>query len=213
MVLGPHKSVILVGGGGHARVLIASLRRLGATIVGCVVADPQCEIVPGVPVLGNDDALDELDRDAMLLVNGIGSLRPGSRRVETFERLSARGWTFASVIDPTATVAEDCSVGEGLQIMAGSVVQPGVRIGRGVVINTRVGVDHDCRLDDHVHLAPGVTLSGGVTVGAEAHLGTGAVVIEGRRIGSGALVAAGSVVVRDVLSGTMVMGVPARVKP
>jgi len=46
----------------------------------------------------------------------------------------------------------------------------------------------------------------------EASIGSGAVVLGGIRIGAGALVGAGAVVTRDVASGSVVAGVPARVR-
>lgn len=206
------RPVIILGGGGHARVLASSLRRLGREVRGCVVADPATETGPGmgIAVLGGDPVLAEIDRAAVELVLGLGSLRPGARRVGLFEDLSRQGWRFATVVDPSAVVAEEVFLGDGVQAMAGAVIQPGCRLGRNVIVNTRAALDHDCRIGDHAHLAPGVTLSGGVEVGADAHLGTGAVAIQGRRIGARSLVAAGAVVVRDVPDGAVVMGVPAR---
>ncbi|MBM3582686.1 MAG: acetyltransferase [Alphaproteobacteria bacterium] len=204
--------VVVLGAGGHAKVLIASLRRLGVEVRGCVVAETAASDCPvlGVAVLGDESVLAGFDSAATKLVNGVGSLEPHSARKRLFERWSARGWRFASVIDPHAVVGPETILGEGVQVMAGAVVQPGVRLGPNCVLNTRAAVDHDCVIGAHVHLAPGVTLSGGVTVGDNAHLGPGATVVQGVVIGPGATVAAGATVVADVAAGARVFGVPAK---
>jgi UDP-perosamine 4-acetyltransferase len=101
-------------------------------------------------------------------------------------------------------------LGEGVQIMAGTVVQPGSKIGDNTILNTRSSVDHDCEIGAHVHIAPGVTLSGGVRVHDDAHIGAGAVLIQGVEVGASSLVAAGSVVIHAVPANTRVAGMPAR---
>lgn len=207
------RPVVILGGGGHARVLVQSLRRLGGEVRGCVVGAPESEAGPGmgVPVLGGDATLDGIDRNAVDLVMGLGAVAPGGRRVALFEELKGRGWRFASVVDPTAVVADDAALAEGVQVMAGAVIQPGCRLGCNVIVNTRAGLDHDCRIGDHAHIAPGATLSGDVEIGADTLFGTGAVAIQGRRIGAGCLIAAGAVVVDHIPAGARAMGVPARV--
>ncbi|MNY73659.1 Galactoside O-acetyltransferase [compost metagenome] len=49
-------------------------------------------------------------------------------------------------------------------------------------------------------------------IGNNVHIGTGAVIIQGINIGSNSVVGAGSVVINDVAGGTIVVGVPAKVK-
>jgi len=205
--------VIVIGAGGHAKVLVDALLASSAVIAGIVDSDPALirTTILGVPVIGGDDVVGDFTTSEVRLVNGLGSVGLPAKRQQLFERFKGLGHTFASVVHPSAVVAPDVEIGEGSQIMAGAVVQPGCRIGVNVIINTRASVDHDCVVGDHVHIAPGVTLSGAVTVGEGTHIGTGATVIQGISVGSGALVAAGSVVIRDVQHGSIVIGVPGKV--
>lgn len=197
------KPIILIGGGGHARVLIDALRLVGATIIGlCDPALPPSGTGPlGVPVLGDEEALARHSPESVLLVNAIGSVQSTARRRERFQALSARGYRFATVRHPSVIMGADVELGEGAQLMAGVVVQSGARIGINVLLNTRASVDHDCQIGDHVHIAPGATLSGGVTIGESTHVGAGAVVIQGVRIGKGCLIGAGAVALKDVPDG------------
>lgn len=195
--------VILIGGGGHGRVLLDALLLCGTEVLG--IADPALPTEApgprGLPVLGGDDAVLRHAADAVLLVNGIGSTGSTAARTALYERFVAAGYRFATVVHPAAVVAEDVVLGDGAQVMAGAVLQTGARIGANCIVNTRASVDHDCDIDAGTHIAPGVTLSGAVRIGPGSHVGTGAVVIQQVRIGAGALIGAGAVVLADVPDG------------
>lgn len=204
--------VIVLGAGGHAIVLINALQLLSVELLGVTDADigKRGQLLLGVPVTGDDETVMKYPVEAIHLVNGVGSVRVNSRRRQLFERFKNRGYQFVSVVHPSAIIAPDVVCAEGVQIMAGAVIQPGCRIGINAVINTGCVVDHDCHIGDHTHISPGATLSGGVRVGENAHVGTGATVIQGIQIGRDSLVAAGAVVIRDVPDGATVAGVPAK---
>ena len=205
--------VIVLGGGGHAKVVIEALLRASVAMLGIVDNDPARigEKLLGIPIIGDDSTVFLHPAHSVRLVNGLGSVGLSMRRQVLFQNLKGKGYTFHSVVHPSAIIASEVTLSEGAQIMAGVVIQPGTQIGQNTIVNTRASIDHDCRIGDHVHVAPGVTLSGGVTIGSGGHIGTGATVIQGISIGPNSLVAAGAVVVRDVEEGTTVRGVPARV--
>ena len=198
--------VIVIGGGGHAAVVIDALLLAGFEVVG--LCDPELEPggtgPSGITVLGGDDALDRWPPDTTLLANGVGSTRSTETRRNVFERFTRAGFRFATLIHPSAVVAKDVALGEGAQVMAGAVVQPGVTLGRNSIVNTRASVDHHCVIGEHVHIAPGATLSGNVEVGEGSHIGTGASIVQRIQIGRDALVCAGAVVTRDVADGAKV---------
>lgn len=204
--------LILVGAGSHAAVAMDTLRSLGAEVIGLV--DPAWQevgpMLGGARLLGDDDSVSAYSRSDVLLVNAIGSTRETVRRREVFERFKSLGYSFATIVHPSAVVSPSATLDEGSQVMAGCIVQAGSSLGANVLVNTAATIDHDCVIGRHVHIAPGCTLSGGVRVGPSSHIGTGAVIIENVEIGSDSLVAAGAVVTRDVASRSRVQGVPAR---
>jgi len=204
--------VILIGAGGHARVLIEALRLQGRHILFATDDDEGLlgTSVSGVRIEGPDGRVLEVPPDSVGLVNAVGSVTAPIDRRRVFEQFVERGYRFEQIIHPTAVLASSVELGEGVQVMAGAVIQPSVIIGPNVLINTRACIDHDCVIEAHVHVAPGVTLSGGVHVHDTVHIGTGATVIQGIDIGREAVVGAGAVVVRDVAAGATVLGVPAR---
>lgn len=205
------KPVLILGAGGHAKVLVEALLQSGVMITGITDPDPSLAgtNILGVPVLGDDHLVHNCQTSDIFLVNGLGSVGLPTRRKELFEHFQKSGYTFANVIHPSTIIASDAILGEGTQIMAGSVIQPGCRIGFNSIVNTRVSVDHDCLIGNHVHIAPGVTLSGDVQIGDCVHIGTGASMIQGISIGNNSLIAAGAVVISHVIAMTKVRGVPA----
>ena len=206
------QTVIVIGAGGHARVLLDVLGRCGVAVAGLTDADAgkHGKLLAGVRVLGGDKVLDKHPPASTILVNAMGSTESMSLRQKVYERLKAGGYRFLTLVHPSAVIAPDAILGEGVQVMAGAIVQPGAKIGVNSIVNTGAQVDHDCVIGAHVHLSPGVTLSGTVTVGDGTHVGTAATVVQGLRIGRGCLVAAGTVVTEDVADGERVAGVPAR---
>jgi UDP-perosamine 4-acetyltransferase len=206
--------IIVIGGGGHAKVLIDALKCLQVPMLGiCEKSLPiQARDVLGVPINHTDEQMENYPRQAVLLVNGLGSIKDTGLRREVFQRFRKMGFSFRQVIHPAAVISPETSLGEGVQIMAGAVVQAGVAIGDNSLINTKASVDHDCTIGAHVHIAPGVTISGNVTIEEGVHVGAGATLIQGITIGKNCLIAAGTLVPRNVPPGVTVMGVPGRIR-
>lgn len=204
--------VIILGNGGHAKVVIEGLRRISADIIGIVAPDARRgRRGPfGIDVIGDDDAVLGHNADTVALANGIGSLPGINLRWPAYLRHAGNGYAFVTIVHPEAYVAEDVTLAEGVQVMAGAIIQPGAHIGRQTIINTGAQVDHDCVVGDGVHIAPGATLSGDVRIGDGAHIGAGATVIQSIVIGANAVVAAGAVVIENVGEGERVASIPAR---
>lgn len=204
--------VIIIGAGGHARVVADALLCAGQRVLGFVDRDAALHgsRLLGLPVLGGDEVLAQHDARGLQLANGIGGIEAGpSTRQQVQARLQTAGWRFVAVRHPRAVVSASAVLGEGCQLLACSVVQPGARIGQGSIVNTAAVVEHDCRIGSWTHIAPRALLCGDVQCGDFVHVGAGAVLRQGVRIGNGTLVAAGAVVVHDVHGG-LVAGVPAR---
>jgi UDP-perosamine 4-acetyltransferase len=202
--------LIIIGGGGHAKVLANALLLQHRSVLGFVDMNPSLPPLLGIAHLGDESAIFLYPPDQLRLVNGVGSIDSAVVRRMLYEKFQKRQYVFETVIHPSAIVAPEVHIEDGVQIMAGTVVQPGSRFGTNVIINTGARIDHDCLIEAHVHIAPGVTLSGNVHVGEGAHVGTGASIIQGITVGAASIVGAGAVVISDVPAGVMVVGVPAK---
>ncbi|HBL22508.1 MAG TPA: hexapeptide transferase [Deltaproteobacteria bacterium] len=208
------KKLVLVGGGGHAKVLAGELMRLGEYGLLGYTALHDAGPLLGLPFLGGDEILAGIIRShpGCAAALGIGTVNTSEFRKAVFLSLRDQGFEFPAIISPHAVVGEETALGDATVVFAGAVVNPGVRFGRGVIVNTNASVDHDGQIGDFVHIAPGATLSGGVSVGDFSFIGTGASLIQGVRIGSKCLIGAGAVVTKDCLEAGTYVGVPARRK-
>lgn len=204
--------VIIIGAGGHSTVVADALLAAGQLVLGFVDNDPtrQGQIVCGMPVLGNDTILTDFETTNVLLANGIGGTRGEGLRAAVQRRLEGAGWHFVAVRHPSAFVSPFAQLGQGVQLMAHSVVQPGARLGEGCIVNSSAVVEHDVQLGPYVHVASNATLCGGVSVGAGSHVGAAAVIRQGVRLGDATVVGAGAVVVNDFPGGGTLVGVPSR---
>jgi len=198
------RSVVLVGGGGHAKVVVSTLQAAGWMVTAVYDDDPgkwRTELL-GVPIVGPLTELEHgLGHPAVL---GVGANRV---RKALAQRLPLE-WVCA--VHPTAIVHPSVTVGAGSVIFAGAVIQPDTRIGAHAIVNTAATVDHDCTVGDFAHLGPGCHLSGGVVVGEGGFLGIGSSATPMVSIGAWTTVGAGGVVVADLPSQVVAVGVPAR---
>lgn len=195
--------VQVAGAGGHAKVVLATLRDAGFAVAACWDDDERRrgETLLGIPIRGPIDGIP----DGARVVVAIGS---NARRQAVAARLSGR--TFVSAVHPSAVIHPSVALGPGTVVFAGAVVQPDVRLGAHVIVNTGACVDHDCVLEDFVHVAPGVRLAGNVTLREGAFLGIGACAVPGTEVGAWATVGAGGVVVTPIPSGATAVGCPAK---
>lgn len=208
-----NRPVVVVGTGGHAAVVADALLAEGRRVLGFAdaVRGDGPGPLPGLNVIGADEHLDpEAGYD---LANGIGGAGAGEhrdlrRRVQ--QRLETRGFRFTGVRHPSAVLSAHASIADGVQLMAGCIIQAGATVGPGCVINTRAVVEHGCVLGAFVHCASGSTLCGDVAVGEGSHIGAGAVVRQGVQLEPGVVVGAGAVVL-DAGSGPgALIGAPAK---
>ncbi|MBI3319046.1 MAG: acetyltransferase [Candidatus Omnitrophica bacterium] len=212
----PAKEVLCVvlGGGGHARVVIDALRASQAATPAAVLDANRSlwntELL-GVPVRGGDDLLPDLLREGIRhFVVGVGGISDNEPRRRLFELALRQGLTPLRACHPSAICSPSAVIGQGTIVFPHAVVNVGARVGSNVIVNTAAVIEHDCVVGDHVHVATRAVLCSTVRVGALAHIGAGATVRQPTSIGEGAVVGAGAVVINDVAPWTVVVGVPAR---
>lgn len=201
---------LIIGGGGHARVVADILLAMESLEPAGYVTPDLCagDTGPlGLTVLGDDTAIAEIPHDAVIVAVGDNAVRE-----RLFTRLIRAGETVVNAVHPSAVVAPDAELGAGCVVCAGAVVGTGTIVGDNAILNTGCVVDHDCTVGPHAHVAPGATLAGGVMVGQGALIGVGASVIPGVLVGENATLGAGAVAVEDVPPGAVAVGVPARVR-
>ncbi len=193
-------SVLIIGSGGHASVLLDMLREKKINILGYVSPSPASNqtLFSQYRWYKNDEDVLQFDKSAIKLVNGIGSLPGNTLRADFYNKYQKLGYSFAILVSKEASVSKYAYLAEGVQVMRGAIIQTGTSIGFNSIINTGSVVDHDCLIGSNNHIAPGVTISGQVTSKENVHFGTGSSVIQSINVNENVVVGAGSTVTKDV---------------
>ena len=201
------KQRILVGAGGHGRVLFDLLVGQGMRFDSVLDDEPRDRSVFGERVRATSEA-DWSSWGSFEFAIGIGN---NEIRKEKFDELLRLGGTPMNLIHSTAFISGQARLGMGVAALGNSFLGTDCQVGANVIINTGASVDHDCRIADHVHLCPGVRLSGTVVIGEGVFVGTGTSVANNLSIGAWSVIGAGSVVVKDLPPYVLAYGNPARV--
>ncbi len=203
--------IVVIGGGGHAKVLISLLRKLDWSVVGYTDARDR-GIILGARHLGDDDVLGAVlgEHAGCAVLVGVGKVDGSATRTCLQREASALGFRVPTAVSPQAVVNEGVVLGAGTVVFDGAVINSGASLGCLCIVNTHGTVEHDCRLGDNVHVAPGAVLSGGASIGNDCMLGAGATVIHGITVADGCVIGAGAVVVADLDEPGVYAGNPAR---
>ncbi|HBF39616.1 MAG TPA: sugar acetyltransferase [Firmicutes bacterium] len=203
--------IILLGAGGHGRVLLDILFQQSLKVL--AIADPACKnihSIENIPLI-DEQAVLGYPTAEVLLVNGLGSIGDTGKRQNIYEYFKKKGFKFATIIHTSAVISPQAVFGEGVQVMAGAIVQTGATVACNSIINTKATIEHDCLVGAHVHIATGAILCGGVHVNDQAHVGAGVTIIQGLVIGKRSIIGAGAVVLKDIPPAVVAVGVPARI--
>ncbi|HVN96706.1 MAG TPA: acetyltransferase [Syntrophorhabdaceae bacterium] len=200
------ESVIVIGAGGHAKVVVSTLIAAGVEVSKIYDdhADKWKSSIFGIPIVG--PLSDIGDDSSVAAITAIGDNKTRKRVVARFPHLR-----WIAVVHPAAYVHPNARIGQGTVVFAKAVVQPDAVIGDHCIVNTGATVDHDCRIGNYVHISPGVNLAGDVQLLEGVFCGIGSKVINGITVGRWSSVGAGGVVVSDLPDASVAVGVPAKV--
>lgn len=206
--------VVLIGAGGHCKVIVDSIEKLGTfRIVGYVdFCEVGKEIYRGYKIIGHDKDLKSIyDSGIQSAFIALGFMGKYDIRKNLYFKMKRLGFNFPVIIDPSAVVAEDATIGEGTYIGKNAVVNAGAKIGMNCIINTSAVVEHECVVGDFSHLAVASVLCGQSQVGEGCFLGANSTIIQRLKISNRCVVGAGSVVLSSIDSDCTAVGVPAKV--
>jgi acetyltransferase EpsM len=203
------KKLILVGGGGHGKVVLDVMMAQGEYMLAGIGDDKYTQTFThnGVPYGSIDNMVELLKDDDYQLFIAIGSNRS---RHAVMKRIGFPESKYAVLIHPRATIGNGVTIGRGSVVMAGAVINYGAQIGNHCIINTGAIIEHENTIDSFAHISPSAALGGDVTIEVGVHIGIGAKVIEGKTIGAWSTLGAGAVAITDIPDQCTAVGVPAK---
>ena len=200
--------LLVIGAGGHARVVIDVARAAGFDPVAALDPASIGSTCNGVDVIGGDDLA--ANKFAEGLRQAVVAIGDNALRLKIGRRLRDIGFNLPPIVHPSAILSPSAHIGDGTVIMPLAVVNAAATIGTMVIVNTSAVIEHDCVIGDGAHIAPGCRLGGTVSVGAQTLIGIGSVVRPEARIGDHAVVGAGSTVIGNIEGNLVATGSPAR---
>jgi sugar O-acyltransferase (sialic acid O-acetyltransferase NeuD family) len=186
--------IVIIGGGGHASVLVEILLTQGRDILGVISPEGvgQRAVFKGINILKKDEDILNFKKDKILLVNGIGMMPKSGFKQQVNEHFLSLGYEFETVIADSAFVSPFSKIETGAQVLPMAIIQTGATVGRHSIINTGALLEHDCKIGAYNHIAPKATLCGQVETKENVYVGAGSTITQGISIGSGAIVGAGA---------------------
>lgn len=190
------RDVVIIGAGGHGRVVADIVAASGDKVIGFLDDVPRDRCMGPI-----SDYVKYLDAKFVIAIGNAG----------VRERLvNSMGCRWYTAIHPSAIISPSASIGEGSVIMPNAVVNAGASVGRHCIINTAAVVEHDNVIEDYVHVSVAARLGGTVSVGEKTWIGIGATVSNNIHICCDCVIGAGAVVTRDIEEPGTYVGVPAK---
>lgn len=202
------KSILIIGNGGHAKVVKDVIEADGTYKV-CGYLDDNIE----KKYKEKDMIFDSLKNIQFYQENYYFVIAIGNNKIrnEIFDKINIPIEKFPTLIHPRAIISKLAEIGNGTVVMPGAIVNAEAVIGQHVIINSGSVVEHDCVIKDYSHISPGGILTGNVSVGERTQIGANATVIPNLNIGAHVMVGAGSTVISNVKDNVTVVGSPAKV--
>lgn len=167
------KKLIIIGAGGHGKVLADTVLQAGSyELIGFVDAN----LSIGTPVFSNFNVIENQSNLLNLVhpdtyfVLGIGDNYLREKIVNQFPTLN-----WATLIHPKAACSSAVEIGEGTVVLANSVVSALVKIGKHGIVNAGTIIDHESQVGDFVHLSVGTKIGSNCVVSKYAKTAVGAV--------------------------------------
>lgn len=202
------KKVVIIGAGGHAKVIADIIEKSGDEIVGFLDDNKKkgTNIIKEYKVIGDFN-----NRFPLAIANSdyefIIAIGDNKKREEISHSPNLK---FYTAIHPSAQMGLDVEIQEGTVIMANACINSSAKIGKHCIINTGAIIEHDNIIEDFVHISPNVALGGTVKIGKSTHVGIGSTIKNNITICENCKIGAGAVVVKDIEKEGTYIGVPAK---
>lgn len=203
------KQVVIIGAGGHAKVIADIIVKSGDRVYGFL--DDNLEIGTTIAnneqfkIIGKIEKINKLKENTNLeFVIAIGD---NTVRKNIAENYNVKYYT---AIHPSSIIALDVSIEEGTVVMANTVINTSAKIGRHCIVNSGAIIEHDNIIENYVHVSPNATLCGTVKIGECTHIGANATVKNNIEICNKCIIGAGALVVKNINESGAYVGVPVK---
>lgn len=160
------KNLLIIGAGGHGRVVKEVAEALGYDKIAFLDDN-------SVEAIGKIADSKSFVQEYQAAFVGIGN---NKFRNELLQRLEQEGFKIPVLLHPTAYISKIAVIGKGTVLEPKAIVNANSRVGVGCIISVGAIVDHDVVLEACVHVNAGAICKAGSFVVKETKVDAGQVV-------------------------------------
>ncbi len=155
-----------------------------------------------------EDFLKKESLDGMCFALSMGNL---DIRRNLYDTIIHKNGLIPRLIHPSCTISKRAYIGNGVQIMPGSIVQGDSTVGDDTVITVNTVIAHSAKVGEHCLISGQVMIGAYSTIGTMTHIGQGSTVVSGKvkKVGDNCILGAGSVLLGDMDDNSVYVGNPA----
>ncbi len=208
------KNIVIFGASSHGSVVLDCLEKEGRfRVVGFVDSyKRKGSVQNGYEILGTEYDLPYLC-DVHNLYGGIIAIGDNFLRKYVTDKIKkvVPHFNFISTVHPTAILGKDISIGKGVAVLSGVIVNTNSKVGDFCILNTNSVLEHDGTMQPYSSLAPGVYTGGNFNLGRFSAVGLRANIIDNITIKEHTVIGAGSLVLKNIGNFVVAYGTPAKV--
>jgi UDP-perosamine 4-acetyltransferase len=210
------KEVLIVGAGGHSRVILSILAEQAVqSVIGVIDINlPQLsggisnELIMDCPVLSLETLNSFAQPESVDIFLAIGDVE---LRHLWWKKLREAGFSMPNLLSSHAIIDPSVKIGDSNVVCAKVFIGPEACLGNNNLINTGVILEHESSVGNNCHIAPGSIIAGRSHVMDNCFVGAGSVIIDGINLAQSTTLGAGSVLINNVNdSHGVYVGIPAR---
>lgn len=198
-------SIIMVGG---FHEMVELCEDCGLNIIG-IIDNTLKGTYEGVKVIGTDDDRYDIFKKYGNVPLVLTPDKPVIRE-KLYRIYKDAGFSFKTIISPTARISRTAIIGEGTIVQDGVNVSSHTKIGDFVKLNTMSNVMHDCNVGNFTTIAPNVCVLGRISIGEKCYLGANATILPDVKIVGGTTIGAGATVLKTIEEKGVYIGTPTR---
>lgn len=211
--------IIIIGGYGNGTVIAQIIEDINKTdknkweILG-FLNDFEKEPINGYPILGkieHEVVKKYLTMNDVYFFYALISVKLNYKYLSKLHNLKIPLDRFATIIHPTAVVANSAKIGNGVSVQAFSIVGPNATVGNFIQIFGHATIGHNCTIEDYAYVTSNSIIGAHVHLKQGAFIGVNSTTLDRVVIGEWSIVGQHSNVIKDVPDYTKVVGNPSRI--
>ena len=192
------KKIVLIGGGGLSSEVAEVATQNGFSVIGYVDA---CKTGSSLTYLGEPEVYFASKDKPDFVFPAFGAVDRKGLLMRSLSLKNLSGFTIPSLVSPHSYVSSSVTLGMGVFVSHGVVINPNTSVEDFSIINSGSIIGHNVTVSMCSIISGQVFIGGASNIGANTLIGPGVTIMHSIDIGSEVIVSIGSTVARDIPDG------------